>query len=119
MQSTPTTCIAAAALSLATLALPSHAQTRQICFTDERIVKVSLGAIEGGALGNDNGNAVYFLTGANRWYSLNWGYNMDDSRGRPLVRLLLIAKTTGMKVTAIDSYPPFCDDVDTIHLRAG
>jgi hypothetical protein len=101
------------------LAMHAHAQTRQLCFVGNRIVKVNMGAIQGTALGNDDGNAVYFLTESGMWYSLNNTFNMNDSRGIPLVRLLLIAKSTGMKITGLDSYPPFCNDIDTIHLSAG
>lgn len=93
-------------------------QAQQMCFADRRVLAVNIGYVNGDR-GPDGGYAVYFrLDDSNRWWSLNNGYNLnDEGRGPALYKMLMTAMAGGYKVTAIDHYYPYCDDVDQIDMH--
>lgn len=95
------------------VARPAHAA---LCFADQKVAKVDQGYVNG-ALGPDNGYAIYFTLESGKTYAMNASFNLDWARGEILASTLLTALVGGHRVTAYDHYAPYCDDVDELHLR--
>jgi hypothetical protein len=93
------------------------AQAQQMCFQDRRVVAVNIGYVNGD-MGPDGGDAVYFRldTNPNRWYALNYSYNLDWARGQALYKMLMTAMAGGYRIRAYDHDYPYCDDVDQIEI---
>ena len=89
------------------------------CFEKQRIKWVSVGNVEG-AVGTDNGNAVYFATTQQEGYALHRDFNLDTDKGRALYDLLMRAIDDGNDVHAYSRVggSAGCTNIDQLILEA-
>jgi|GEM_PF-6896837 len=101
--------------------LASTASAANDTCADKVIIKRVLVGYVDAHKGPDNGNAVAVSylkpNGQLAELMLNRGYNLNDTPGPALLSTLLVAQTTGQRVTLKDHFQTRCDDFDEVILE--
>ena len=96
---------------------PAFANT--VCANNVTIKQIHAGWVVA-KQGPDGGNSVMvsYIDSNNRTgeLMLNHSYNLNDSPGPSLLSLLMLAQTTGQRVTLVDHHGTPCDDFDEVRL---